>query len=367
MKIPSLNLKEQHRQIRNELKKALFKVMDSGSYILGDEVNEVEAKIGQYLNVNSAIGVASGSDALLLALTSIDVGAGDEVITTPFTFFATAGAISRLGAEPVFVDIDPLTYNINPYLIEEKITLNTKAIIPVHLFGQCAQMDPILEIAKKYNLIVVEDAAQSIGARYRGRMAGSMGDFGCFSFFPSKNLGCMGDGGMVVTNNKGLAEKIKILRVHGGKPKYFHPLIGLNSRLDTIQAAILLAKFKYLDEWNKKRQECADFYNSLLEDSNIERPHILKDNLSVYNQYTIRTKYRDELKDHLESKGIGCAVYYPLPLHLQECFKSLGYIRGDFPEAEAAAREVLSLPMYPELPRTQIEYIAQAVRAFFSA
>jgi dTDP-4-amino-4,6-dideoxygalactose transaminase len=295
---------------------------------------------------------------------AIGVSLGDEVITTPYTFFATAGAISRLGAKPVFVDINPLTYNINPYLIEEKITSNTKAIIPVHLFGQCAQMEPILEIAKKYNLIVIEDAAQSIGARYKDRMVGSMGDLGCLSFFPSKNLGCMGDGGMVVTNNKELAEKIRILRIHGSKPKYYHPLIGLNSRLDTIQAAILLVKFKYLDEWNKKRRECAEFYNRMFTDNGIVKPYILEDNFSVYNQYVIRTRYRDELRKYLKSKDIECAVYYPLPLHLQECFRDLGYKRSDMPEAELAAQETLALPIYPEISEDIQRFVAEQILGF---
>lgn len=367
MKIPLFDLKEQYRQIQGELQEAIFEVMASGHFILGEEVSELENKIAQYLNVNYAIGVASGSDALLLSLMVIDIGPGDEVITTPYTFFATVGAISRLGAEPVFVDIDPLTYNINPYLIEEKITTKTKAIIPVHLFGQCVQMAPILEIAKKYNLTVIEDAAQSIGARYKDRMAGSMGDLGCFSFFPSKNLGCMGDGGMVVTNNKELAEKIKILRVHGSKPKYYHPLIGLNSRLDTIQAAILLVKFKYLDEWNKKRRQRAEFYNSALSDGFLRIPYISEDNFSVYNQYVIRTKYRNELREYLKSKDIGSTVYYPLPLHLQECFQDLGYRRGDMPEAEAAARETLALPIYPEISEGMQQYVVETIREFLKS
>jgi len=367
MKVPLLDIRQQHNLIREELQKVILKVIDVGSFILGDEVTELETKIAQYLSVNYAIGVASGSDALLLSLMAIDIGLGDEVITTPYTFFATAGAISRLGAKPVFVDIDPLTYNINPHLIEKKITAKTRAIIPVHLFGQCAQMDPILEIAQKHRIIVIEDAAQSIGARYKDRMAGTMGDLGCFSFFPSKNLGCMGDGGMVVTNNEELAEKIKILRVHGSKPKYFHPLIGINSRLDTIQAAILLVKFKYLDEWNKKRRERANFYNCMFIDSNLVRPYILEGNFSVYNQYVIRTKYRNELQEYLKSKDIGSAVYYPLPLHLQECFRNLGYKQGDLPEAEAAAQETLALPIYPEISEGMQQYVVEGIKEFLKS
>jgi dTDP-4-amino-4,6-dideoxygalactose transaminase len=306
----------------------------------------------------------------------LGIGPGDEVITTPFTFFATAGVISRLCARPVFVDIDPVTYNIDPPKIERAITNKTKAIIPIHLFGQCADMDPILEIAKIHNLYVIEDAAQSIGAEYKGRKAGSMGDLGIFSFFPSKNLGGIGDGGMVVMNDKGLYEKVKMLRVHGMEPKYYHRTVGGNFRLDALQAAVLIVKLKYLDEWSRKRQENARDYDQkfkaagLVKKGLIDTPKaVYKDggdkNYHIYNQYTIRAKDRDKLAAFLGEKTIGMDIYYPVPLHLQECFRDLGYKKGDLPVAEEAADSVLSLPVYPELTAQQKDYVVGRIAEFY--
>lgn len=361
MQIPLLDLKAQYATIRDEIRAAVDEVLESQHFIFGPVVERLEDEIARYCNADYAIGVASGSDALLLSLMAIDVGPGDEVITTPFTFFATAGAISQLGATPVFVDIEPKTYNINPTLIEERITDKTKAIIPVHLYGQCADMKPILEIAQQHNLKVVEDAAQAIGAEYHKHRAGAMGDLGCLSFFPSKNLGGYGDGGMVVANDAALAEKVKTLRVQGANPKYYHAVVGCNSRLDAIQAAVLCVKLKYLDAWNQRRRENAQRYDELFEGTPVVTPYAEPHNLHIYNQYTIRVKGRDALEQHLKSKGIGCALYYPLPLHLQECYKHLGYRTGDLPEAEQAATEVISIPIYPELTEAQQRYVVESI------
>jgi len=359
MQIPLLDLKAQYATIRDEIRAAVDEVLESQHFILGPTVEKLENEVAQYCNTEYAIGVASGTDALALSLMAIDVGPGDEVITTPYTFFATAGSISRLGATPTFVDINPKTYNIDPNLIEEKITDKTRAIIPVHLYGQCVDMNPILEIAQKYNLKVIEDAAQAIGAEHNKHRAASMGDLGCLSFFPSKNLGGYGDGGMVVTNNEELAERVKVLRVHGSKPKYFHRVIGCNSRLDTIQAAVLRVKFKYLDDWNQKRRENAQRYDRLLEGTQVIPPYVEPHNAHIYNQYTIRVEHRDAIEKHLKSRGIGCALYYPLPLHLQECYEHLGYREGDFPESEKAARQTISIPIYPELTEVQQRYVVE--------
>jgi dTDP-4-amino-4,6-dideoxygalactose transaminase len=307
---------------------------------------------------------------------ALSIGPGDEVITTPFTFFATAGVIFRLGARPVFVDIDPVTYNIDPPKIERAITNKTKAIIPIHLFGQCADMDPILEIAKKHNLYIIEDAAQSLGAEYKGQKAGSIGDLGIFSFFPSKNLGGIGDGGMVVMNDKGLYERIRMLRVHGMEPKYYHRTVGGNFRLDAIQAAVLNVKLKYLDEWSRKRQENAAYYDKKLKEAGLVDKGFVKipipvykptgdKNYHIYNQYTLWVKDRDKLLVHLKENAIGTEIYYPLPLHAQECFKDLGYKKGNFPVAEEAADSVLSLPVYPELTAEQKNYIVEKIAAFY--
>ena len=364
MQIPLLDLKAQYTTIKDEIKAAIDEVLESQYFILGPKVQQFEEEIAKYCHVQHAVGVASGSDALLLALMAIDVGYDDEVITTPYTFFATAGSISRLGAKPVFVDIDAKTYNINPELIEEKITDKTKAIIPVHLYGQCADMAPILEIGKKYNLCIIEDAAQAIGAEYKGRKAGSMGDMGCLSFFPSKNLGGYGDGGMVITNDAELAEKIRVLRVHGAKPKYYHSLIGLNSRLDALQAAVLSVKLKYLDGWSRDRRQNAENYNQLFADTNVVTPYVEPYNYHIYNQYIIRVGKRNELQEFLNERNIGTAIYYPVSLHLQGCYADLGYKEGDFPESEKAAKDTLALPIYSELTKEQQTAVVYAIKEF---
>ncbi|TAJ99072.1 MAG: DegT/DnrJ/EryC1/StrS family aminotransferase, partial [Candidatus Manganitrophaceae bacterium] len=317
MRVPLLDLTAQYQTIRPEIQKAVQQVFESQQFILGPAVTKLEEEIATYCKVRHAIGVASGSDALLLALNALGVGPGDEVITSPYTFFATAGSIARLQAKPVFVDIDPKTYNIDPNQIEKKITPRTKAIIPVHLYGQCAEMDSILELSDRRHLPIIEDAAQSIGATYKGRQAGSMGLFGCLSFFPSKNLGGAGDGGMVLTQNGEMAEKIKILRVHGSQPKYYHQVIGCNSRLDSLQAAVLSVKLPHLEEWSRKRRENAEFYNKHLGPlGNVVTPQVESYNKSIYNQYVIRVSQRDQLLNYLREKEIGTEIYYPVPLHL---------------------------------------------------
>lgn len=364
MQVPLLDLKAQYKIIETEVKQAIDALCQRQDFILGEEVKKLEHEIAAYSQVKYAVGCASGSDALLLSLMAFDIGKGDEVITTPFTFFATAGSIYRTGAKIVFADIEPKTYNIDVKKIKAAITKRTKAIMPVHLFGQCAEMEPIMELAKEYGLKVIEDAAQSIGSKYKGRFSGSIGDAGCLSFFPSKNLGGFGDGGMVLTNQEQTSEKLKMLRVHGSKDRYFHEIVGFNSRLDTLQAAVLLVKFKYLAEWNQARNEHASRYDQLFKGSNVVTPHIESYNESVFNQYVIRVTQRDALMKHLKEKGVGCAVYYPLPLHLQTCFKELGYKQGDFPESEKAAKEVLAIPVYPELAKEQEEYVAEAVLTF---
>ncbi|MGQ9608952.1 MAG: DegT/DnrJ/EryC1/StrS family aminotransferase [bacterium] len=362
MAIPLVDLKAQYQKIKREIDEAIMSVLDSQVFILGPKVKELEEKIAEYCNVKYGIGVASGSDALLLALMAIDIKPEDEVITTPFTFFATAGCISRLGAKPVFADICPKTYNIDPNIIKEKITSKTKAIIPVHLYGQCADMDPILEIAEQNNIFVIEDAAQAIGAKYKGRKAGSMGHIGCLSFFPTKNLGAYGDGGMVLTNDQSLAEKINVLRIHGSKPKYYHSLVGVNSRLDAIQAAILIAKFKYLDEWNESRRKNAQYYDALFADMDLITPYAEDFNYHIYNQYVIKIRNRDKVREDLGKANIGTEIYYPVPLHLQKCFSELGYKEGDLPISEDSAKSTLALPIYPELSREQQEIIVETIR-----
>lgn len=365
MRVPLLDLSAQYRTIQSEIKKAVEEVFEGQQFILGPAVGKLEAEIAGYCGVQHAIGVASGSDALLLALMALDVKPGDEVITTPYTFFATAGSIARLQAISVFVDIDPKTYNIRPDQIEKKITARTKAIIPVHLYGQCADMDPILEVSKRHGIPMIEDAAQAIGATYKGRQAGSIGTFGCLSFFPSKNLGGAGDGGMVLTQDANLAEKVRILRVHGSQPKYYHHVLGCNSRLDSLQAAVLSVKLPYLNGWSLKREENARFYNERLGvTGKVGLPHIEPYNRSIYNQYVIRVTKRDNLAVYLKEKGIGSEIYYPIPLHMQTCFKYLGYNEGDFPESERAARETIALPIYPELTTEQKSYVADQIQGF---
>jgi len=365
MKVPLLDLKAQYDPIKGELTSAIRDVMEKSSFILGPFVEKLERDIAAYSGAKYGIGVASGTDALLLSLRASGIDTGDEVITSSYTFFATAGSISRLGAKPVFVDIDLKTYNILPSLIESKITKKTKAIIPVHLYGQCSDMNPILAIAAKHNLKVIEDAAQAIGAEYEGRKAGSMGDTGCLSFFPSKNLGGCGDGGMVLTNDDGIAEKIRVLRVHGSKPKYYHSIVGYNSRLDSLQAAILSVKFKYLDGWSEARRKNAQRYDNLFKGTGIVTPYITPANKSVYNQYVIRVEKRDDLQKFLKEKGVETALYYPLPLHLQKCYENLGYKEGDLPESEKAAKETIAIPVYPELTEGQQKYVVDSIKEFY--
>ncbi|MFX0132336.1 MAG: DegT/DnrJ/EryC1/StrS family aminotransferase [Candidatus Hodarchaeota archaeon] len=376
MNIPLIDLKTQYATIKTEIETAINEVLESQHFILGPKVEEFEKSIAAYSETRYAIGVSSGTDALLVSLMALDIKPGDEVITTPFTFFSTVGVIARLNEVPVFVDIDPVSFNIDPQKIEAAVTEKTRAIIPVHLFGQCADMDSILEIAKKHNLYIIEDAAQTIGAEYKGRKAGSMGELGIFSFFPSKNLGGYGDGGMVVTDDPTLYEKVRILRVHGSKPKYYHKIVGGNFRLDTIQAAVLNIKLKHLDQWSKKRRENAEFYDrrfketGLVDSGQIEIPiPVYKNNgdksYHIYNQYTIRAKKRDKLREFLKENGIGTEVYYPLPLHLQECFEYLKYKKSDFPVSEEASESVLSIPIYAELAARQKEYVVQKIFQFY--
>jgi len=369
MNVPMLDLKAQHQAIKSEVEAAIIEVLESQAFILGPKVKECEAAIARYCSCSHAVGVSSGTDALLIALMAEGIGAGDEVITTPYTFFATAGSISRTGATPVFVDIDPITYNINPGLIEEKITPKTKAIIPVHLYGQTAEMDPIMAIARKHGLLVIEDAAQAIGSEYNGRRAGSIGDYGCFSFFPSKNLGCAGDGGMVTTNDPARAEKLIVMRAHGSKPKYYHRVIGGNFRFDSIQAAVVNVKLPRLDSWTAGRQANARRYEKLFAQAGLAATvslPVIVHSRHIFNQYVIRAPRRDELMEHLQKNNIGCAIYYPVPLHLQECFAHLGYHEGDLPESEKAARETVAIPVYPELTDEQAAYVVRCIADFLS-
>ena len=368
MAVPMLDLVAQYATIRDEVRAAIDGVLETQVCIGGPKVAECEKALAAYSDSKHGIGASSGTDAILNALMSLGLAPGDEVITTPFTFFATAGCIVRAGATPVFVDIDPRTYNINPALIEAAVTARTKAIIPVHLFGQMADMDPIMDIARRHRLAVIEDAAQAIGATYKGRKAGSIGTVGCFSFFPSKNLGGVGDGGMIVTSDSKLAEMCSIIRNHGSKPKYFHRYVGGNFRLDPLQAAVILVKLKYLEQWHEARQAHAAYYNAKFAGcSAIVTPHAEPHNRMIYNQYVIRvtdgasSHPRDQVEAHLNEKKIGNAIYYPVPLHLQQCFASLGYKEGDLPHSERAAKEVLAIPVYPELTEAQMDEVAGSV------
>jgi len=367
--IPLLDLRAQHRAIRDEIDRAIARVVDAQAFVLGEEVRLFEEAIAARLGAAHAIGVASGSDALLISLTSANVGPGDEVVTTPFTFFATAGAIARLGARPVFVDIEPDTQNLDPARVLAAFGPRTRAIVPVHLFGRVARMEPWLAEAQARGIAVVEDAAQAIDARRKGRAAGTIGDFGCLSFFPSKNLGGFGDGGMVLTNDPEKATRVRKLRTHGGEKMYRHDEVGMNSRLDAIQAAVLRVKLDYLDGWTRTRRAIADRYRSLLAEAQLEAfvraPSDDPEGTHVYHQFTIRVDRRDELRAHLDSKGIGTGVYYPVPLHLQPCFSSLGYRAGDFPEAERACREALSLPISPTLGAEEQARVVDAIRSFY--
>ncbi|MBM7714953.1 dTDP-4-amino-4,6-dideoxygalactose transaminase [Bacillus thermophilus] len=369
MKIPMLDLSEQYSKLREEMIQALDEVMTSSKFILGSNVKQIEEAIANYSNVKHGIGVANGSDALHISLQACGVSEGDEVITTPFTFFATAGAIARCGAKPVFVDIDPTTYNIDPEQIESAITTKTKAILPVHLYGQSADMDPIIGIAKKHGLYIVEDAAQAIGARYRGKMVGEMGNAACFSFFPTKNLGAYGDAGMIVTNDDVIAENCRVLRVHGSKPKYYHHVLGYNSRLDELQAAVLNVKFKHLNTWVDNRRNAASNYTSMIQKEFgelIDTPVEAGGNFHVYHQYTIRVPERDTFQSYLKENGVASMIYYPVPLHLQPVFQELGLKEGDFPESEKAAKEAISLPMFPEIKEEQQKYVIETMKKYFS-
>lgn len=370
MNVPLLDLKEQNNLLRPEIEAALGRVLDTNAFILGGEVAALEKELADYCQTKHAIGCASGSDALLLALMALDVQPGDEVITTPYSFFATVSSITRLGAVPVFVDIEPDTYNIDPAKIEEKISERTKAIEPVHLYGQCADMDAINAVCKKHNVAVVEDAAQAIGAEENGVRAGAMSEIGCFSFYPSKNLGGMGDGGFMTTNDDAIASKLNALRNHGSEERYYHTWVGVNSRLDGFQGAILRVKLPHLDTWTERRRANADLYRELFTDAGLAEEiglPIERENCRhIYNQFVIRVQNRrDDLRSFLTGQGIGTDIYYPVPLHLQECFAYLGYREGDLPESERAARETLALPIYPELGREQQEYVVDKIAEFF--
>ncbi|MDH7514082.1 MAG: DegT/DnrJ/EryC1/StrS family aminotransferase [Clostridiales bacterium] len=365
--IPIIDLKAQYASIEREIDEAIKRVLRSGHFILGPEVEALEKEVANLCGCKYGIGVASGTDALILAIKAVGIGPGDEVITTPFTFVATASSIVHCGAKPVFVDIDPLTFNINPDLIEKAITKKTKAIIPVHLYGQPAEMDKIMEIARAHNLIVIEDAAQAIGAKYKGRPVGQFGIAGCLSFFPTKSLGGYGDGGMVVTNDAELAERVGMLRIHGSKPRYYYHIIGANSRLDALQAAIIRAKLPYLAGWTVQRQMLANQYDKALSNVHlIKIPFRAPSCSHIFHQYTIRVTggKRDPLKSFLADRGVASAVYYPMPLHLQSCFRELDYKQGDFPESEKASHEVISLPMFPELSEKELYLISNAVADF---
>jgi len=364
MQVPLLDLRAQYASIKDEVLAKINEVLDSQRCIGGPLIEELEQAVAKVSGCQYAVGVSSGTDALLASLMALNIGPGDEVITTPFTFFATAGSIFRTGARPVFVDIDPKTYNIDPARIEAAITKSTKAIMPVHLFGQMADMDAIMQIAGKFSLAVIEDAAQAISSSYKGSKAGQMGTCGCFSFFPSKNLGGIGDGGMVVTNDEQFYHRLFIMRNHGMEPKYYHQCVGGNFRLDPIQAAALLVKLPHLDKWSQARRKNAAWYDKKFKGSAVQTPFISPDCVSIYNQYVIRVPRRDEVVKHLQANQIGCEIYYPVPMHLQQCFASLGYGAGSFPEAEKACAEVMALPIYPELTTDMQEYVAETILSF---
>ena len=377
MIVPLLDLKAQYQTIKEEILTVTAEIYESQYFILGPRVEQLEVEIAAYCHTGHAVGVSSGTDALILSLMAAGIGAGDRVITTPYTFFATAGAIARVGATPVFVDIDADTYNLSPQRLAEAIDgmpdadrRRVKAVLPVHLYGQCADMAPIMGLARDNRWIVIEDAAQAIGAEYQGRRAGSMGEYGCFSFFPSKNLGAFGDGGIVTTNDAAIHERLHILRVHGANPKYYHRFVGGNFRLDALQAAIVSVKLAYLDRWTAARQANANGYRERLAAANLtDRVHLPVERVSrhIYNQFVIRVDGdRDALKDYLGEHGIGVEIYYPVPLHRQACFASLGYASGDFPVAETAAATTLALPIFPELSASQQDYVVETMAAFFA-
>ncbi|HUK62500.1 MAG TPA: DegT/DnrJ/EryC1/StrS family aminotransferase, partial [Dongiaceae bacterium] len=346
MNVPLLDLKAQYADIRQDVDDAVRRVMESARFIGGPEVSGLEEEVARYSQCAHAIACASGTDALLLALRALDIGPGDEVVTSAYSFFASAGVISNVGATPVFVDIDPRTYNLDAHRLEAAITPRTRAVIAVHLYGQCCDLTAVRAICDKRQVWLIEDAAQAIGSEWEGRRAGSVGDFGCFSFFPSKNLGGAGDGGMMVTQKPDLADRARLLREHGARPKYYHALVGTNSRLDAIQAAILRVKLRHLDRWSEARARNAEIYNRLLEGSRVTRPYHDPRTRHIYNQYILQVEDRDGLKQHLTERGVGTEIYYPVPLHLQQCFASLGYGVGDMPHSETAAKQTLALPIY---------------------
>lgn len=370
MNVPLLDLKSQYASIKQEIQMVLEEVCAEQSFILGAHVLKLEQTLASYIGTDHAIGVASGSDALLLSLMEVGIEPGDRVVTVPFTFFASAGVISRLHARPVFVDVTPDTFNLDPTRLADVLTPDVKAILPVHLFGQCADMEPILQIADGQGIPVIEDACQAIGAARNGVQAGAVGRTGCFSFFPSKNLGGFGDGGLITTRDPLAAERLRLLRVHGSRSEYHHHFIGMNSRLDALQAAILQVKFQHLAQWTAQRQAHADAYRQLFHacqlDERVTMPIVSSGNTHVYNQFTIRTPQRDELSAYLTQHGIGNRIYYPVPLHLQECYQDLGYHKGDFPVSEQLSQEVLSLPIYPELTPDQLQYVVDTIKTFFN-
>jgi len=369
--VPLLDLRAQHALIRDEVLAAAQRVIDSQQFILGEDVKAFEREIAAYCHAPFAVGCASGSDAVFLALLALGVGPGDRVLTTPYTFFATVGSVSRLGATPVFVDIDPHTFNLDINLVARALAAGpgVRVILPVHLFGGCADMDPLLALAREHGCVVIEDAAQAIGAEYRGRRAGSLTDLACFSFFPTKNLGGFGDGGILTTADQALADRLAALRIHGRTGKYLHQWVGVNSRLDTLQAAVLRVKLRHLDDWTAARQRHADFYRRLLEESGapvtVPRPAAYQTR-HIYNQFVIRCPDRDRLRSWLQEQGVGTEVYYPVPLHLQPCYARLGYRAGDLPVSEALAAESLALPVYPELSDDDIAYVCRANRDFYA-
>ncbi|MEO6462322.1 MAG: DegT/DnrJ/EryC1/StrS family aminotransferase [Candidatus Eisenbacteria bacterium] len=367
MTVPLLDLKAQYATIKPEMDAAVHAVLDSARFIQGPEVTSLESEIAAYSRVAHGVGVASGTDALLLALKAMGVGPGDEVVTTAYSFFASASTIALLGARPVFCDIEPATYNLDPAQLPSRLTGRTKAVVPVHLFGQCADMPAIRGLCDPRGLPVLEDAAQAIGSEWLGKRAGEMGVAGCFSFFPSKNLGGVGDGGMVVGQDEALLDRVRLLREHGARPKYHHHVLGQNSRLDAIQAAVLRVKLRHLETWHAARQKNAALYRELLAGTNVGLPLARPEARHIYNQFVVRTPQRDGLKQHLTASGIGTEVYYPRPLHLQECFADLGYRAGDFPHSEAAAAETLALPIFPELEGEQIAYVSSKIHAFLGA
>jgi dTDP-4-amino-4,6-dideoxygalactose transaminase len=368
--VPLCDLRAQYRELQPQLEAALARVLASGQVILGPEVAALEEEVAAYCGASHGVGCGSGTDALSLALHALGVGPGDEVILPPFTFFATAGSVCRTGARPVFADIDPQTYNLDPLQVENKVTRRTRAILVVHLFGQCAEMEPLWQVAERHGVPLIEDAAQSLGAEYHGKRAGSLGGIGCLSFYPTKNLGAYGDAGMTVTSDPAWAARMTCLRVHGMEPKYYHKHLGWNARLDALQAALLRVKLPHLDRYIANRQAAARHYDALIEEHHLggflERPVVRPNRRHTFNQYVVRVAdgQRDALVRHLKKDGIGCEIYYPVPLHLQKCFASLGYREGDLPQSEAAARETLALPIYPELTEDQIRYVAATVKEF---